>query len=450
MLYGSHLEDRALGQLSGRVRGEAPLHLFVKRRVNSFGDDPDSFSIDGILKEWHQNALDSAAAADITEYFDAEILRAARDRTQEAGGERFHRFKATYQARTNISRFSLHYGVTSILEAMGCKISERSLQPSAFSKADRDAFDDAGEIVVDRRTSEFAQAELDQSVSWAIRIEGSASSTRADRTKAKKILFDASYPGLPFDDEEFVKAEIIKGRGDGLRAHSFAWLCQNPKIAKIIDLQSWKAQLEQQFIIMPVLRKESARVKLLAQSALMKVAELDSYEETTALIVSVAQWAKERAKTLGRLFRLQIKEGQTNIAIVNKLLRKIGYKSKSIKRPGSREDRRQIWKAEAESYQAEVWAALEQRWTGELSAESIEIEQPSAPVSSICLKENTLMQIDDTGSNSPVNRGGALTETEQAALASLMIRYKSYSQIEKSAISEIPAAALTRFAEISA
>ena len=55
-------------------------------------------------------------------------------------------------------------------------------------------------------------------------------------------------------------------------------------------------------------------------------------------MAAVARWAKERAKTLGRLFRLQIKAGQTNIAIINKLLRKIGYKSKSIKREGSRDD----------------------------------------------------------------------------------------------------------------
>ena len=66
VLYGSHLEDRALGQLSGRVRGDVPLHLFVKRRVASFGDDPDSFNVDGILKEWQANAFDSYAAADIS------------------------------------------------------------------------------------------------------------------------------------------------------------------------------------------------------------------------------------------------------------------------------------------------------------------------------------------------------------------------------------------------
>ena len=457
VLYGSHLEDRALGQLSGRVRGEAPLHLFVKRRVNSFNDDPDAFSIEGIQKEWGQNAFDSAAAVDISQYFDAAILKAAGKRTHEASSVQFHQLKATYQARTNISRFSLHYGVISILKAMACEITSEALQPSSFAKADQDAFDHAGEIVVMRRTVEFVAAELDQSVSWAMRVEGSASSSRADRTKAKKILLDASYPGLPFDNEEFVKDEIIKGRGDGLRAHSFAWLCNHPKIAKIIDLQSWKTQLEQQFIIMPALRKQSARVKILAQSALMNIAKLESYEETTPLIVFVAQWAKERAKTLGRLFRLQIKDSQTNIHIVGKLLRKIGFKPVSLKRPGTDGNRPRMYKAEPEPYQAEVWAALEQKWVGELSDESIVIEQPSAPTSTICSKENTLMQIVDVGSKSPVDRGGGpgeLTPDDQLALANLMIRYRSHShlatQLGQSALSKIPAAVLARFAAITA
>ena len=432
VLYGSHLEDRALGQLSGRVRGKAPLHLFVKRRVRSFGEDPDSFSVDGILKEWQQSAFDSATAVDISKYFDAEILKAASDRTQGEHGKQFHSFKAQYQARANISRFGLNYGVREILEAMGCEISADSLQPSAFSRADKEAFENAGDVVINRRTSEFVAAPTDKSVSWAIRVESSASSTRADRTSAKKILLNESYPGLPFDVDEFVRDEIVRGRGDGLRAHSFAWLCQNPKIAKIIDLQSWKAQLEQQFMIMPALRKETARVKILAESALDKIAKLESYEECTALVVATAQWARDRAKLLGRLFRLQIKESQTNIAIINKLLRKIGYKSKAVKREGSRDDRRQIWKAEAEPYQAEVFAALEQKWASELMAESIEIEQPSAPVSSICIKENTLMQINDTDSQSPVNsEGGAidLTEEEQVALANLMSRYGSHEKL---------------------
>ena len=454
VLYGSHLEDRALCQLSGRVRGDAPLHLFVKRRVDNFGEDPDLFSVDGILKEWQQNAADSFIAADVEKYFDAETLKAASERTQSIEAQQLHRFKAIYQARCNISRFSLHYGVISILKAMGADISCEALQPSTFEKDDIVAFEKAGAVVVDRRTSEFVQAPIDKSVSWAIRVEGSASSTRSDRTAAKKILLNDSYPDLPLDDDEFVRKEIIKGRGNTLRAHAFAWLCRNPKIAKIIDLQSWKAQLEQQFMVLPALRKESARVKVLAQSALADIAKLESYEETTPLVVAVAQWAKERRKTLERLFRLRIKDTQTNIAIVNKLLRKIGYKSKSIARPGSREDRRQIWNAEAEPYQAEVWASLEQKWIGELSDENIEVEQPSAPVSLICNKRKSIMQINDTKPKSPVDSGGgadSYPDFSRFKLADLVSRFGNFEAMlrkaPKSEIHRVPPMVLAQFAD---
>ena len=452
-LYGSHLEDRALGQLSGRVRGDAPLHLFVKRRVDNFGDDPDSFSIDGILKEWQQSAADSFIAADVSKHFDAETLKAASERTRSASAQQLHRFKAMYQARCNISRFSLHYGVISILEAMGADISREALIPSEFDQDDINAFKNAGEIVANRRTSEFVQAPIDKSVSWAIRVESAASSTRADRTAAKKILLNDSYPGLPFDDEEFVHDEIVKGRGDGLRAHSFAWLCQNPKIAKIIDLQSWKSQLEQQFVVLPTLRKESARIKILAQSALTQITELECYEESTPLVVAVAQWAKERAKTLNRLFRLQIKNGQTNIAIVNKLLRKIGYKSTSS-RPGTAGNRPRIYAAEAEPYQAEVFAALEQKWARALAAESIEIEQPSSPTSTICNKENSSMQIKDVDSKTPVNRrGGARSgpDFSRFTLSDLIRRFGNFEsmlrQAPKSEIQRVSPTILAEFAD---
>ena len=75
-------------------------------------------------------------------------------------------------------------------------------------------------------------------------------------------------------------------------------------------------------------------MQTLAHSVLFEIAELASYDEDTPQVVQFAQWAKERAQTLSRLFGLHVKEGQTNIAIVNKFLRRIGYKSKELKRTG--------------------------------------------------------------------------------------------------------------------
>ena len=182
-----------------RVRGDVPLHLFVKRRVSSFGDDPYSLASTAFSNKGAKTLLIARRRRISSVYFNAEILKAAGERSKGADGERFHRLKATYQARANISRFSLHYGVISILEAMGCEISSDALQPSAFDKAEKDSWENAGEARGgDRHTDEFVKAEPDKSVSWAMRIEGSASSTRADRVKAKKILLDSSYPGLPF------------------------------------------------------------------------------------------------------------------------------------------------------------------------------------------------------------------------------------------------------------
>ena len=117
-------------------------------------------------------------------------------------------------------------------------------------------------------------------------------------------------------------------------------------------------------------------MKVLAQSALNQIAELDTYTEDHPLIVEVASWARERAQTLGRLFRLQIRSHHTNIQTLNKLLRKIGYISRKGKQLGGDGDRSYEWAAEPMPYQAEVRASLATKWEAELSTESIEIEAP--------------------------------------------------------------------------
>ena len=411
VLYGSHLEDRALAQLSGRVRGEAPLHLFVKRRVHSIGDDPDSFSVDGILKEWHQNAFDSGAAAGVRQHFDPELLAAAGQRTQSTHAERLHRLKAHYQARANISKFSLHYGLIGILEHAGCELSTDSLQPSTFDKAEKEVFEMARDAVRLKAAGHYVDAPLGKSVAWALRVNGAASSKHLDKVEAAKVLMEDAYPGLPLNDLEFVLEEVIGCRGDRIRSHTFSWLAQHPKIAKLIDLQSWKTQLEQKFIIMSSLKRESAKAELIAQSALMKITELETYEESTPLVVAVAQWARDRRKLLYRMFRIQCKDEYTNIAIVNKLVRKIGYKAFSCNRLGSSDDRRQIWKAEPMPHQAEVWAALERKWCGELQDETVGVEQPSPSVSLACVKEKDHRQTGDIETLPPIEREGAVVQS---------------------------------------
>ncbi|MGB7249583.1 MAG: hypothetical protein WBC73_11635, partial [Phormidesmis sp.] len=390
-LYGSHLEDRALKQLASRVRGMVPLHTYIRSRAIAVGEDPDSFTADGVLKAHQKNKQDSAIAAEVAQHFDADVLMKAGAALATPEAVSLHKWQATFAARKNLSGAFLRANTLHLFESTGHVISE--VVSEYFDGEDETAYKVARETVVDEKTEEYVTRPTDKSVSWAVQKLSANNCTYLESVEAQRILDSDAWPGLPLDNSKFVKAEVVKKRKQGLKAHTFGWLCKNPKIAKIIDLKSWESQLEQPFIVIPALRRESAKVKILAQSALHEIAELESYSEDHPLVVEVASWARERSETLGRLFRLQIREQHTNIQTLNKLLRKIGYTSKKGKQLGSDGDRSYEWSAEPMPYQAEVRSALEQKWEAELSTETIDVGKPEDSTQST-RTEDSLLRVD--------------------------------------------------------
>ena len=409
VLFGTHLEDRALVQMSGRVRGECPLHTFIAQRGYVDVDNPDSFEIDGIRKQWEQNAADSRISSDADKFLGTDVEQALQRTATE--GDRFHHFAAAYKARRNISSAGLRAGVLAALKASGQIVTSSAAGDDATDEEDQ-LWETARETLLDKHGQESAEAEAYDSVSEAKKILQASSAGRLARVRAKKTLDQAAWPQLlvadadgkeveALNDFDFCREEIVRLRRRGIKAHTFAWLCQNPKIAQIIDLKSWKAQSEQDFIVLSRIKRESAKVQTLAHSVLFEIAELASYDEDTPQVVQFAQWAKERAQTLSRLFGLHVKEGQTNIAIVNKFLRRIGYKSKELKRTGSDGDRNRLWKAEAQPHQQAVWNSLKHKWNDELSSETIDIQGSDNSTSTIS-DEDLYTKIVDVSPDKPL------------------------------------------------
>lgn len=77
--------------------------------------------------------------------------------------------------------------------------------------------------------------------------------------------------------------------------------------------------------------------------ALLQIVELEQYREDTPQVETAANLAKAQSQYLNRLLRLQVKSGQTNIQICNKLLRKLGYKPSISQRLGRRGEQVIIW-----------------------------------------------------------------------------------------------------------
>jgi hypothetical protein len=350
----------------------------------------------GIRKQWEENASDSLHAAEVVKHFGQEVVQDSILATK-TDGDLLHELKSIYEARKNISSFSLHYGVVSILADAGCSITQAESSGN-HSQDEADAYESACEAIRLADATAFAEMPADQSMAWSLKILSSSKATTEQRLKARKVLLTEDYPGLPFDDLEFVKKEVVQDKLSGIKAHTFCWMMKNPGIAQVLDLHSWKAQIEQQFLILPAIRKETAKIKVLASSVLAEITELENYSENSPLVRALAKWAQDRALTLNRLFRLQIKAEHSNITTVNKLLRKIGYKSIIVKKTGSDGSRAKQWKAEAMPHQAEVWAALDSKWVNELAAESIDIEAPKSKRPQFVLEENPLMQIEAVNS----------------------------------------------------
>ena len=130
---------------------------------------------------------------------------------------------------------------------------------TGFDGEDEAAYKVAREFVVNEKTEEYVTRPPDKSVSWAVQKLSANGCTYLESVEAQKVLDNDKWPGLPLDEPKFVKAEVIKKRSNGLKAHTFGWLCANPKIAKIIDLKSWKSQLEQPFIVLPACSERRQR-----------------------------------------------------------------------------------------------------------------------------------------------------------------------------------------------
>ena len=72
--------------MSGRVRGECPLHTFIAQRGYVDVDNPDSFEIDGIRKQWEQNAADSRISSDAHKFLGTDVEQALQRTATEAIG----------------------------------------------------------------------------------------------------------------------------------------------------------------------------------------------------------------------------------------------------------------------------------------------------------------------------------------------------------------------------
>ena len=395
ILYWSHLEFRSAVQMAARSRGDTPLSVYATDFVRALDDgDPANFDADAIFKAWVDNASASGLAVGVHAHFPLEEFDPARESVSGAG-EIFHRYAAKYKARANISGAALRSNLLDAFQENGHTLSETTVQIDPLYRGlYRAVFAD----IKHEHVVEFVNEIPDQTPDWARKVKQSNSATRSNRIKADKILMLESYPGLPVDNETFVEECIFSSGGTPLKAHTLSWLCQHPEIAKRIDLESWKFQMKQSFVWLPSIKHQSLKVIALEECGILVIAGMSHYDEWSPEVDHSYRWALDNAKTLKRLFRLNIKPTQSKIHIINKLLRKIGYDPEVLRKEGPRGDQTKIWvivNPEDPNRNA-VWKAMERKWEKEIAQVEEAESAISEAVEPICISNKHLMQMETT------------------------------------------------------
>lgn len=395
VVYGSHLEHRAIAQLMGRIRADIPRAVFCREFVLS-DESGNQLDPDQLLKDWRTNARYSAMMAGLGH--DAPSLEL------EGLAANLHRYAALYQARENISKANLRANLLETLQAQGHRIEETHQSPLGDElKAELKA---VKETIESERAEALAIAEvlpLDQ----AQRIAQSSAAKRQERVQAEKTILLDRYPGLPVDDAGFNLRNLIQSRGRGLAEATNYFLVENPKVARAIDRVCFKSNAESRILWLPNISREGPKALLLEQSGILGLFKLSEYQESSPEIQAVRGFALKYQADIKRALGLWCSENHTGIQIAHKLARRLGMKAKIARHEGPRGDQIKIWEwqhdAEVESDRAAIFAALTRKW-----AELLEPLQAkdSSPVSSISDSRKPLTEIEDTAPRPPITPGG--------------------------------------------
>ena len=385
VVYGSHLEHRAIAQLMGRIRCNLPRVVYC-REFSLSDESGRAMNPKALLKDWHLNARYSAMTAQLGNHQPNLEL--------EGIAKTLHKFAALYQCRSNHSQAQLRKALLSSLTAQGHTITHTTEAP--LSEVFRESINAIRDDLQIEDAEQRASADISEmSSSKAHSILNSSASQRSDRIKAEKRLLLDAYPGLPVDDADFVLSNLVEARGRGLRQHTLLFLAQHPQVAQAMDRLTWSSQLNSKLIWLPSVKRQSVKTMLIEQSGMLELLKLERYHETSPEVEKVKDFAIRYQSDIKRVMGLWCAEHHTGIQIVNKLAKRLGMKAAILEKVGPRGAQVKIWhwSNREDCDRDAIFAALTERWSDILEAAELE---PFEPVASISESKNSLTETETT------------------------------------------------------
>ena len=235
---------------------------------------------------------------------------------------------------------------------------------------------------------------------WAYRTLDAMESTRCDRILAHKVLWRDEFPGVAFDDQIEVYEAITKDYGTMRRGVLLQARAQNLDAVRESDRTATEQILSGKVRAGHRLPKNYIKALMIERLGVLTLLDGKSYSNSDQRCISIKKQALRYANEVGYWLRLQIKPSQTPVEICNKLLRKLGLKAEAIARPGKRGQQNN-----------RVWAIPELNNPTRKRLLEAACSKLSSPVSMICNKEKSTIQIMDTALQKPqsvASRGGEI------------------------------------------
>ena len=249
-------------------------------------------------------------------------------------------------------------------------------------------------------------------VKKATALMHSSITSNEERLSAEKTLLVDELPGveLTFD---FILEATVKRRGAYQRECEQAYLMDKPQLARLLDSERFKPQLEQPHILYRKVPKLSQRVKLLGQIA-DYVTDLAGreYSEEDPAVQKFNQYLMQKWYDF-ELYGLHIKsesidsqgrKQNTAIANVNKVMKKLGYEADRVKRLGTGKDRVSIYRITNANcpHRQTIYQALEIKYREKIESTSTEFNKEDIYINSVDVEEINPIELTTNSPPHPI------------------------------------------------
>ena len=234
----------------------------------------------------------------------------------------------------------------------------------------------------------------------AVAMLHSSGITFEKKQQARKCLLHRDLPGAELT-EEFLMAAVTKNRGKYRRQCELAWLLDKPALAHHLDREAFTQQITSPHLIYSRAPKLQQQVDLFApiRSDLDYLASGGEYRDGDDIVDRIHQWGLDNSYLIWSLLTLNIRETTIDtdnkrqnspIAAVNKILKRLGYRTTSRKE-GARKCQVVVYRVDNADcpHRQTIYEALERKHREFLDA------HPNQ-VSVVSNQENMVLKTTDT------------------------------------------------------